>query len=134
MVELEYLYGKSVHLLRLFTNQAICRCLYMSGTANQPDHMPSTGRSNNRTAQYLGNTAGEVGLPIWAFPGRFLRIWRREAERCHALESLFRASAHIVTVFRAVFEGCWLSFTRTVFNIEITVFEVMEPITARCFT
>ena len=30
----------------------------------QPDHMPSTGTSNNRTAQYLGNTAGGVGFPI----------------------------------------------------------------------
>ena len=57
------------------TNQAIFRCLHMSGTPDQPDHVPSTGTSNNRTAQYLGNTAGGVGLPIWAFPGRFQRVW-----------------------------------------------------------
>ena len=43
------------------TNQAIFRCLHMSGTADQPDHVPS-----------------------------------------NAIESLFRASAHIVAVFRAV--------------------------------
>ena len=64
LVELEYRYGKSVHLLRLSTNQAFFRCLHMSGTADQPDHVPSTGTSNNRTAQYLGNTAGGVRLPI----------------------------------------------------------------------
>ena len=32
--------------------------------ADQPDHVPSTGASNNRAVQYLGNTAGRVGLPI----------------------------------------------------------------------
>ena len=32
----------------------------------------------------------------------FKRIWQREAERCHAVESLFRASARIVAVFRAM--------------------------------
>ena len=64
LVELEYRYGKSVHLLRLSTNQAIFRSLHMSGTADQPDHVPSSGTRNNRTAQYLGNTAGEIGLPI----------------------------------------------------------------------
>ena len=31
LIELEYRYGKSVHLLRLSTNQAIFRCLHMSG-------------------------------------------------------------------------------------------------------
>ena len=71
LVELEYRYGKCVHLFRLFTNQAIFRCLRMSGTADQPDRVPSTETSNNRTAQNLGNTAGGVGLPILAFPGRF---------------------------------------------------------------
>ena len=45
-------------------NQDIFRCLHMSGTADQPDHVPSIGTSINRTAQYLGNTAGGVGLPI----------------------------------------------------------------------
>ena len=64
MVELEYRYGKSVHLLRLSTNQAIFRCFHMSATADQSDHVPSSGTSNNRTAQYLGNTAGELGLSI----------------------------------------------------------------------
>ena len=34
----------------------------------------------------------------------------------------------------SVFGGFWTSFTWTVVNIEITVFEAMEPITARCFT
>ena len=102
LVELEYRYGKSVHLLRLSTNQATFRCLHMSGTADQPDHVPSTGKSNYRTTQYLGNMAAGVGLPIWAFPGRFQRVWQREAERCHAVESHFRGSARIVAVFRAV--------------------------------
>ena len=74
----------------------------MSGIADQPDHMPSTGISNNRTAQYQGNTAGGVELPILAFPGRFLRIWRREAECCHAVESLFRASTRIAAVLCVV--------------------------------
>ena len=64
LVELGYRYDKSVHILRLSTNQAIFRCLHMSGTANQPDHVPSTGTSNNWTAQHLGNAAGGVGLPI----------------------------------------------------------------------
>ena len=64
LIELEFRYGKSVHLLRLSTNQAIFRCLHMSGTADQPDNVPSTGTSNNRTAQYLGNAAGRVGLPL----------------------------------------------------------------------
>ena len=36
----------------------------MSKTADQPDHVPSTGTSNNWIAQYLGNTAGAIGLPI----------------------------------------------------------------------
>ena len=71
LVELEYRYSRSVHLLRLSMNQAIFRCLDMSGTADQPYHVPSTGTNNNRTAQCLGNTAGGVGLPIWAFLGRF---------------------------------------------------------------
>ena len=57
-------YGKSVHLLRLSVNQAIFRCLHMSENADQPDHMPSTGTSNNRTAQYPGNTADGVGHSI----------------------------------------------------------------------
>ena len=52
------------NLLRLPTNQAIFRCLDMSGTAGERDHVPSIGTSNNRTAPYLGNTAGGVGLPI----------------------------------------------------------------------
>ena len=34
----------------------------------------------------------------------------------------------------SVMEGFWPSFTRTVVNIEITVYEATEPITARCFT
>ena len=63
--------GKSVHLLRLSTNQAIFRCLLMSGTADQPGHVLSTGTSSIRTEQYLGTTAAGVGLPIWAFAGRF---------------------------------------------------------------
>ena len=29
-------------------------------------------------------------------------IWQREAERCHAVESLFHASARILVIFRAV--------------------------------
>lgn len=29
-------------------------------------------------------------------------VWQRETERCHAVESLSRASALIVTAFRAV--------------------------------
>ena len=45
--------------------------LHMSETADLPDHVPSTGTSNNRAAQYLENTAGGVGLPIWAFPRKF---------------------------------------------------------------
>ena len=36
-------------------------------------------------------TAGGVGLPISAFPGRFQRVWQLEAERCHVVESLFDA-------------------------------------------
>ena len=52
------------YFLRLSTDQAIFRCLDMSGTADQQDHVPSTGTSNNRTVQYLWNTAGGVGLPI----------------------------------------------------------------------
>ena len=74
----------------------------MSETADQPDHVPSTGTSNNRTAQYLGNTAGGVGLPILVFPDRFQRVWQREAERCHAVELLFRDSASIAAVLREV--------------------------------
>ena len=64
LVEFKYRYNKSVYILRLYTNQAFFRCLYLSGTADQPDHVRSTGTSNNRTAQYVGNTAGGVGLPI----------------------------------------------------------------------
>ena len=71
LAELEYRYDKSVHLLRLPKNPAIFRCLHMSGTIDKPDHVPSTGTSNNRTAQYVGNAAGGVRLSIWAFPGRF---------------------------------------------------------------
>ena len=41
---------------------------------------------------------------------------------------------HLMINNISVFEGFWLSFTRTVVNIKITVFEAMEPITARCFT
>ena len=74
----------------------------MSGNANQPDHVPSTGTSNNRTAQYLGNMAGGVGPPIRAFLGRFSRVWQRLDERRHAVESLFRASARILAAFCAV--------------------------------
>ena len=62
LVELEYRYGKSVHILRLSTNQAIFRCLHMSGTADQSDHVPSTGTIDNWTVQYLGNTASGVGF------------------------------------------------------------------------
>ena len=29
-------------------------------------------------------------------------VWQRDAERCHAVELLFRASARFVAVFRAV--------------------------------
>ena len=74
----------------------------MSGTADQTDHVPSTGTSNNRTAEYLENTAGGVRLSISAFPGRFQRVWHSEAKRCHVVESLFRASVRIMAVFRAV--------------------------------
>ena len=38
--------------------------LYMSGTADLPEYVPSTETSNNRTGQYLGNTVGGVGFPI----------------------------------------------------------------------
>ena len=62
-----------------------------------------SGTSNNRMARYLGNTAGGLGLSIRAFPGRFQRVWLREDERYHAVESLFCASAHIKAVFRTVF-------------------------------
>ena len=43
-------------------------------------------------------------LPIvsYNFCPSFWYVWGREAERCHAVESLFRASARIVAVFRAV--------------------------------
>ena len=34
----------------------------------------------------------------------------------------------------SVFEGFWPSFTRAIVNIEITIFEPTELITARCFT
>ena len=64
LIKLEYRYGKIVHHLRLSTNQAIFRCLHVSGIADQTDHVPSTGTSNNGTAQYLGNTTGGVGLSI----------------------------------------------------------------------
>ena len=30
----------------------------MSENAEQPEHVPLTGTSNNRTARYLGNTVG----------------------------------------------------------------------------
>ncbi|GJQ78928.1 hypothetical protein Trydic_g95 [Trypoxylus dichotomus] len=84
--QLEYRYGKSVDLSRLSTNQAIFRCLRMRGTTDQPDHVPSNGTSDNQMAQYLRNMAGG----------------QRETERCHAVESLFTASARIVAVFSAV--------------------------------
>ena len=62
-IECEHFYPNGI-LLRLSTNQAIFRCLCMIGTADQPEHVPSTGTSNNQTTQYLGNTAGGVGLSI----------------------------------------------------------------------
>ena len=72
----------------------------MTETANQPDHLPSNKTSYNLIAQYLGNTVGGVGLR--AFPNRFKQVWQCEAELCHAVESLFHASVHIVAVFCTV--------------------------------
>lgn len=50
----------SVHLLRLYTNQAIFSCLHIVGTADQPNHVPPNGSSNDRNAEYLGNIVSRI--------------------------------------------------------------------------
>ena len=45
------------------------------------------------------NTAGEVELPIEAFPVRFSPVLQYEAERCHVTKSLCRVSERIAAVF-----------------------------------
>ncbi|GJQ85698.1 hypothetical protein Trydic_g1828 [Trypoxylus dichotomus] len=92
LAELEYRYGKSVHLSRLSTNQTMFRCLHMSRTADQPDHVPSNGTSDN-----LGNMAGGIGLPISAFPDRLGNV-----KPGVVMLITFRVSARIVAVSRAV--------------------------------
>lgn len=61
----------------------------MSGTADQPNQVPSNGTSNKRAAQYLENI--RAGLSHFGVSRLVLTsFWQRETERCHAVESLFR--------------------------------------------
>ena len=128
LVELKYRYGKSVHILRLFTNQAIFRCLHMSGTADQPDHVPSTERSNNRTAHFFLPL-----LVLWTFFAQCLAQTYQLRSIPFPSDGFARFKLLIINNI-SVLEGSWPSFPRTVVNIEIIVFEAMEPFTSCCFT
>ena len=57
---------------------------------------------NYWTVKYLGNIVGGVGLPIWEFPRKFYGLGNMRRRVVMLQNHFFRASSHIVAIFRSL--------------------------------